>query len=49
MAKTQNNDYLDDLLDQLASRAHRRREQDRVPGNKGYRMIDETRKVENVG
>ena len=36
-----NNDYLDDLLNLLANRVHRRRQQSRVPGPGGFRTIDE--------
>lgn len=49
MAKNQSNDFLDDLLDQLASRVHRRRQQTRVPGHKGYRMINEVIDETGIG
>ena len=41
MAKTQSNNLLNNLLNLLGNPIHRRRQQSRVPGQNGYRIIGE--------
>ena len=41
--------YIEDLLDLLTSRVHRRRQQSRVPGRNGYRVISEIIDYTGIG